>query len=151
MGTNYTESMRVESNRLNAEPEKTLHNFRNLTAIVHPEGDDARVTIHTTAGPINLSVGLEYIGRANTEIRRAAILMAYRSTMKKDEGETALSELLHTALRPDEVSVVVDKQTGDRFWILQFDGHSPVVIRLTPEQGDKAHADLQSVLKSTAN
>lgn len=139
--------------RSNVEPKspEPIHDFRNLTAVVHPEGEDAKVTIHTTAGPIKLSVALEYIARANTEIRRAAILMTYRASMKKDEGEASLSEILRTALSPDEVSVVVDKQTGDRFWILQFDGHSPIVIRMTPELGDKANRDLAQILKSTAN
>lgn len=130
---------------------EAIYEFRKLETVIHPEGDDAKVTITTTTGKFNLNVPFEYIARANTAIRRATILMLHRQSMKKDAGQNALDELLKTALRPRHVSVAVDRATGDRNWILQFDDHGIVVVRMSPEMESAAAAELAAAIKQTAN
>lgn len=122
-----------------------------LRAIVHPDGADASITLHTSDGVICLSAQLEQVAAVQTEIRSAALLMQYRQTMVIDEGEDALKELLRAAPRPASSTVVVDATTGDRMFIMQFADRLPIVIRMAPEQVNELLGELSIESKRTAN
>lgn len=122
-----------------------------LRAVIHPEGDDANLTFYTTGGEIKLAAHIEHLSTVQTEIRAAAILMQYRQTKKSDEGEAALNDMLHAALRPAAVSVLVDSKTGDRQFVLQFSDRLPIVIQLSPDQLNAVLANISVESRRTAN
>lgn len=122
-----------------------------IRSTVHPDGDDATITLRTSNGPIDLSASLSQIAAADIEIRNTAILMRYRQSMKTDAGARIFKELLHTALNPTAQTVTLDKATGDRLFILHFDDRLPVVIRRSAEQIALSLADLDRLNRQTAN
>lgn len=135
------------SSAFQPEPQELLH----LRATVHPDGADARFTIHTTKGQICLTAPLDQIAAAHAEIGSASALMRYRTTMKKDCGEAAFDALLSTALRPVDTAVVIDRATGDRCFVFIFEDHLPIVVRLKPEMANDTLRRHIAEIKRTAN
>lgn len=140
----------IEQSQPTTTPGK-YQEFLGLQTAIHAEGEDAQVIIRTTEGSIKLMMSFEHMGRANTEIRRAALIMLHRQSMKKDAGQAKYTELLKTALEPDRISVVVDPHTADRVFMLEFYGHSPIPIRLSPEMHRKTVVEVAAKTKATAN
>lgn len=122
-----------------------------LKAKIDPEGNDACLTFYTTEGEIRLAAQIDNLSTVQSEIRSAAILMQYRQTQKRDQGESALNDMLMTALRPEAASVVVDGKTGDRQFILQFADRLPIVIQFSARQLINLLDDIAEESKRSAN
>jgi hypothetical protein len=110
-----------------------LHELRSIRSIVHPDGNDARLTLYTGDGTIPMIATLSDISAVDAEIRSTAELMQFRQAMKKDAGAAAFQELFLTALRPGDIAVIADKVSGDRLIVMQFTDRLPIVVRLSPE------------------
>lgn len=130
-----------------SEPQELLH----IKALVHPDGADARLTLQTTEGRIELTAPLERVAVVHVEMRSASALMHYRSSMKKDGGEAAFDALLSTAMRPVDATIIIDPVTGDRSFVFIFDDRLPVVIRLTSEMADEMRHLHYAEIRRTAN
>lgn len=122
-----------------------------VRAIVHPDGLDAKISLHTTDGRIELSVPIGQIAAAHAEIRSAAILMLHRQSMKKDQGTAMFDELLLTALKPTRCTPIIDRKTGDRVFVLQFPDRLPIVIQMSPELVAESLTDLSAISMKAAN
>lgn len=133
------------------EPAK-LRELRGIRSIVHPDGNDAKLTLYTGDGDlISMTAGLGDISAIEEEIRSTAEIMQYRQAMKKDAGAAAFEELFLTALRPADIAVVADKATGDRFLVMQFTDRLPIVIRLSPETMETTLRRIGKSAKRIAN
>lgn len=131
-----------------------LGNDREIVGIgtlVYPEGDFADLTFHTGTGATRLTVAFAQIVSAASQIHRAALLMVYRQAMTRDGGKTAIETMIHSAIRPKEVTITIDAETGDRIFLMQFTDQPPMLVRMAPEAVNDALADLADVAKRTAN
>lgn len=117
---------------------------------VHPDGSDAQVTLHTTRGSINLTIAFEQISAAIAEIQQASLLMLYRQTTP-GASTNPMARLLDAALRPTNVSVVIDPETGDRIFIHQFAERMPIITRMSAAQVFSTLDELSSAAKKSAN
>lgn len=129
----------------------TTKELLGLRAVVHPDGNDANLTFHTTAGEIHVFAPLEQVAAAQTEIRSAALIMQYRQSMKIDEGENAFDDLLRAALRPVALTVLTDSSTGDRRLAMQFADRLPIVIQMTAQQVFDVLTEFCAEAQRTAN
>lgn len=132
---------------LRGESLELLH----IRAHVHPDGADARVTLHTKEGRIQIDAALEQVAKAHAELSSASALMHYRTAMNKDGGESAFDALLSTAMRPVDATIVVDSETGDRCFVFIFEDRLPVVIRLKPEMANEMRQLHINEVRRTAN
>ncbi|RWQ12377.1 hypothetical protein [Mesorhizobium sp.] len=122
-----------------------------VRAIVHPDGNDARLTLHTNSGSIDLVVSHEFISAIHAEIHNAATRMLYRQAMRADEGVAAFDDVLRAALRPADCHVIIERDTADRVFVLQFRDRMPLAIRMAPEQVADSLDQLTSLSRLTAN
>ncbi|RUV65199.1 MAG: hypothetical protein E5X35_11640 [Mesorhizobium sp.] len=142
----------TSSTEIDIKQRPELLELLGIRSIVHPDGDDATITLRTSNGPIGLSVSLSQIAAADIEIRNTAILMHYRQSMKKDAGVRAFDDLLRTAVSPAETDVYVDGDTGDRLFVLRFaDDRLPLVVRQSPEKLAAILQDVADISRRTAN
>ncbi|EHK56844.1 hypothetical protein [Allomesorhizobium alhagi] len=133
------------------EDQQDDHELLGVQAVVHPDGSDARIVLHTTQGSIPLSVSFDRIEAAYTEIRQAAMLMFYRQTEPNNSGPNPVNELCRTARRPKTVSVIVDRRTGDRLFVQQFPDHLPTVTRMSAETVNQMIDDITFLAAKTSN
>lgn len=122
-----------------------------VQAAVHPDGADARITLHTSEGMIQLTIPFDRISAAHAEIRHASILMLYRQTLPVERSHNPLNDLLLTAMEPSRVSVVVDQSTGDRLFIQQFVDRMPIVTRMSVEAVNRTFEEVVRASRNAAN
>jgi len=122
-----------------------------IKTVVHPDGSDVLLTLHTTRGSINLTVALEHISAALAEIRQASLLMFYRQTTPGACTGNPIARLLSAALEPSRVSVVIDPATADRLFIHQFPNRMPIITRMSPDAVLSTIDELSIVARKAAN
>lgn len=127
------------------------HELLAVRAAVHPDGNEAKLTLHTSRGSVTVTVLHEQLSAINAEIHAAAALMLYRQAMQADEGMTAFEDAFRAALMPADCSVSIDRQTSDRLFMLQFRDRLPLAIRMTPEQVADALDQIATVSRLSAN
>ncbi|RUU29724.1 hypothetical protein [Mesorhizobium sp. M6A.T.Ce.TU.016.01.1.1] len=130
---------------------KADHELLAVRAAVHPDGNEAKLTLHTSHGSVTVTVQHEQLAAIHAEIQAAAALMLYRQAMQADEGMTAFEDAFRAALMPADCSVSIDRQTSDRLFMLQFIDRLPLAIRMTPEQVAEALEQLGIVSRLSAN
>jgi len=130
---------------------KDEHELLAIRAAVHPDGNEAKLTLHTSHGSVTLTVQHEQLAAIHAEIQAAAALMLYRQALQADEGMTAFEHAFRAALLPADCSVSIDSQTSDRLFMLQFPDRLPLAIRMTPEQVGDSLDQLSAVSRLAAN
>lgn len=118
---------------------------------VGPDGDDAKITIQTSSGPLELSVQFDQIAAASLELGQAGTLMLRRRLMRADHGKSAFEDLIRAAPKPADITPIIDKATGECVVIYRFDDRLPFVVRLTMEQIEAALELLSSEVKNASN
>lgn len=128
------------------------HELLAVRAAINPDGNEARLTLHTAqGGSVTLIVLHEQLAAIHAEIEAAAALMVYRQAAQANEGMAAFGASFRAALRPADCSVSVDLQTSDRLFMLQFRDRLPLAIRMAPEQVADSLDQLTSLARRTAN
>ncbi len=122
-----------------------------IRAAVHPDGNEATLTLHTSHGSVTLTVQHEWLAAIHAEIQATAALMLYRQALQADEGMAAFEHAFRAALLPADCSVSIDSQTSDRLFMLQFRDRLPLAIRMTPEQVGDSLDQLSAVSRLAAN
>lgn len=116
------------------------------------DGDTADFIVsYKDRAPHKVAVPFAAMGPLYHEVRCAARLMLYRQRLKMDRGAGTMMELLETALRPATIEFEADEATGDRFMILQFTEHMPLVLRMSQAQIHDALGKLRECMARAAN
>lgn len=138
----------VETELVDHDQEKML----GIHGSVSVDGDIADFVVsYKDRAPHNVAVPFAAMGPLYHEVRCAARLMLYRQRLKMDRGAESMMELLETALRPATIEFEIDDTTGDRFMILQFSEHMPLVLRMSQAQIHDALGKLKECVARSAN
>lgn len=122
-----------------------------LRAAVHPDGQDCHLTLHTTAGPISLTVNFDCISALHAEIRHASLLMLYRRTHPVALVADPVQDLLRTAQRPSRISVLRDNSSSDWVFLQEFQDRMPFVIRMSSEELSSTLASIAHLSRTRAH
>jgi hypothetical protein len=122
-----------------------------VNASIHPDGNEAQLTLHTSIGSFPFLVMHEQLSAVIAELQAAAALMLSRQSMQADDGMLALEDAFTAALKPVETFVRIDPATSDRLFLMQFLDRLPLAIRMAPEQVADSLDQLIRVTRRSAN
>ena len=124
-----------------------------IKAVVHPEGEDMKVLCFTEQhGEMEMIAKFGNSLGIQTEWNGAVTRATFRQSMKTaDQQAVAFEEIFETALKPQELKIVVDRRNGDRLFVWQFDNRGPVVIRLGAEEVAEVTDMVRSLREQISN
>lgn len=118
---------------------------------VGPDGADAKITLQTSSGPLEISVQFDQMAAASLELGQAGVLMLQRRMMRSDGGNAAFKDLIHAAPRPADITPIIDQATGECVVVYRFEDRLPFVVRLTMEQIAAALDLLSAEVRRSSN
>lgn len=132
--------------------ETTQEFILDLRAIVQPDGDATNISISlTNLKPFKVKVPFEEMAPILNELRYASNLMMQRQRLKLDRGARKMMDLVEHALRPSHIEILIDPVSGDRIFILIFEDHAPMAIRMTSDDVSICIANLADVAAKSTN
>src|SRR6185369_5360312 len=116
-------------------------------------GSTMTLTLHTSEGQaIRLTVPFGQAATLSADVQQAALLMLYRQTAAPAQAASAIDDLIRAAVTPTKVSVGIDRATGDRLFLQEFDGERlPRVVRMSPDAVNDTITALSAVATAHAN
>lgn len=105
-----------------------------LRATVHDDGAAALFAVQfTNQHPFKVLIPFHEMPAIMNEFRVAAGVMTARAAEAPDQGHMRMLELCSAALRPHYVDGMIERLSGDRIYLMQFEDHAPVAIRISAD------------------
>jgi hypothetical protein len=125
--------------------------FRHLHAEVDPDGSSAIISIYTAEGQLDLSITIDQMASALSEIGAAGSVMMHRQLKARDKGQSAFEAMMRSAPMAASVTPSFDRPTGDAVIVFRFQDRMPISVRMSHEQFLTARAAFSSELKRSSN
>lgn len=110
----------------------TQERLTHLRSSVGQNGQSATFELHcTNMKPFIIDIPFAQFGSVWEEVHNASNLMLHRRGGGLERDHERLYELCSEALTPRRQVIIVDPYSADHIYILQFDDHEPLAIRMS--------------------
>lgn len=121
-----------------------------INTSIAADGSGAAFRLLLSTGGVSFGVDPGDITKMLNTFRAASSQIAARKRYAHDWGRAWLADLCATAPQPAETTVRIDRQTGDRLFLYQFDDQAPIALRRTALEVQETMESLRRLTRQTA-
>lgn len=123
-----------------------------LRATVHDDGAAALFAVQfTNQQPFKVLIPFHEMPAIMNEFRVAAGVMTARAAEAPDQGQSVLLDMCAAAMRPFHIEGMIERLTSDRIYIMQFEDHAPVAIRISADMACRLRHKMTNLARLAAH